>query len=142
MGVHKTLAEARANFESAIPMIRPRYEAGVDKATWADKASSSQAEENYATAVQKAISNKTRAKMCREAGDAAWKTGAKEKGGPIIGTRLTAAMPKYEEKFGPIYAGVTADVDRMPPKTVDWRTNIEQRLVKTVESWKKHSGKG
>jgi len=40
-----------------------------------------------------------------------------------------------------VYDKVGADVDKLPPSTTDFRANISSRLIPTVESWKKHSGK-
>ena len=139
--VHKTVEDARANFESSASVIPDRYARGVERGSWADAASSAQAEANYATSVQKAISKKSRQAGCKKAGDAAWKEGAMTKGKAIIGQRVRDAAPKYAANFGSVYTNVLNDVDRLPARTTDFRENINSRLVGTVESWKKHSGK-
>jgi hypothetical protein len=50
------------------------------------------------------------------------------------------ALPDWEKVWGPMYDSVIDVVSRLPPRTVDWRANINTRLVKTVEAWKKASG--
>ena len=36
---------------------------------------------------------------------------------------------------------VASKVASLPPKTIDWRANINNRLVPVVETWKKAAGK-
>ena len=139
--VVKTKDEAKANFEGAIPYIPARYQAGVRKADWAGPAGSDVAEQNYADGVGKAIAKKTRQTEVKKVSNADWQEDAATKGGAIIGDRIRESLDKWSAEWGPIYDGVVSDVDRLPPKTTDWRANITARLVKTVESWKKHSGK-
>jgi len=139
--VIKTKEEARANFESAIAYIPSRYESGVRKADWAGPASSEQAEKNYADAVQRAISNKTRQKKIKEVSNSAWQEAAVRKGAPIIGDRIRASLDKWASNWGPIYDSVASKVATLPPKTTDFRANINNRLVPTVEEWKRASGK-
>jgi len=139
--VVKTKEEARANFEAAIPYIPARYESGVRKADWYTPASSDQAEENYATAVQKAITEKSRQKAIKAMSNADWQNAAISKGAPIIGARIREALGKWLDNWGPMYDQVVEQVGRLPPKTVDWRANIENRLYPIVETWKRAAGK-
>lgn len=141
MKVVKTVKEARANFDAATATIPARYAAGVAKGEWAEAAASDQAEENYATRVGEAIAKKTRQLKCREVGDTAWRDGAIKKGQPIIGARIKMSLDKWERNFGPVYDRVVALLPRLPARTVDFRTNINNRLVAVVEEWKKASGK-
>lgn len=137
----KTKEEARANLEASVVYIPDRYKAGVGRADWATPAGSDQAEKNYADAVSKAVAKKSRQLAVRKVSNATWQALASEKGGAVIGERVRAAIPKQAERWGPIYDRVTTDIQRLPPKTIDFRTNITNRVVGTVESWKKHSGK-
>lgn len=139
--VTKTKEEARANFEASISYIPARYSAGVRKADWATPAGSDQAETNYAAAVQKAVSEKRRQAKVREVSNATWQRAAVEKGAPIIGERIRGALDKWASKWGPMYDQVVSTVSGLPPKTVDFRANINARLVPTVEAWKRAAGK-
>jgi len=139
--VLKTKEEARANFEAAVSYIPDRYRAGVEKADWLTPAKSDVAEKNYADAVSKAVAEKRRQKRIAELTNDDWKRAAVEKGAPIIGERIRAALDKWMAIWGPMYDKVAAVVPSLPPKTLDWRANINNRLVKVVETWKKAAGK-
>ncbi len=137
----KTKAEARANFEAAAAYIPARYLAGVEKADWFGPASSNQAETNYAAGVSDAVAKKRRQTQIKKISNEDWKSAAREKGAPVIGTRITAALPKWEANWGPMYDQVQSKVAALPPKTVDFRANITARLIPVVETWKKAAGK-
>lgn len=137
----KTKEEARANLEASIPYIGERYKAGVSRADWATPAGSDNAEKNYGEAVAKAVAAKRRQLAIKRVSNAEWQSRSVEKGGAIIGERIRGAIDKQASKWGPIYDRVTNDVARLPAKTVDFRTNVTNRVIGTVESWKKHSGK-
>jgi hypothetical protein len=139
--VLKTKEEAKANFEASIGYIPDRYKAGVSKADWLTPAKSDVAEKNYADGVGKAISGKTRQKEISKLTNEDWKNGAINKGAPIIGERIRGALNDWAAAWGPMYDQVASRVASLPPKTIDWRANINNRLVPTVESWRKAAGK-
>lgn len=139
--VHKTTAEARKNLEDAIGYIPARYEAGVMKADWFGPASSEAAERNYASAVAKAVTDKSRQKAIKKVSNEDWKSGAINKGAPIIGERIRMALGKYETNFGAVYEPVLNTVRALPPRGVDFMANINNRLVPVVKKWKEASGK-
>ena len=139
--VLKTKEEAQANFEASIAYIPARYEAGVRKADWATPAGSDQAEKNFAAGVQMAITNKLRQKGIRLISNADWQNAAATKGAPIIGDRIRGALAKWAANWGPLYDTVASKVKTLPPATTDFRANINNRLVPTVEAWKKAAGK-
>ena len=139
--VVKTKEEARANFENSIAYIPARYEAGIRKADWQGPAGSDQAEANYAANIQDAISKKSRQTAVRNVSNADWQNAAVTKGRPIIGDRIRGALDKWGRNWGPIYDGVVAKVGTLPPKTTDFRANINNRLVPVVEEWKRGAGK-
>jgi len=139
--VLKTKEEARANFEAAISYIPDRYKSGVFKADWQGPARSDAAEKNYADAISKAVSGKLRQKGVAATTNEEWKAAATEKGAPIIGERIRGALGKWLTEWGPMYDGVTSKVATLPPGTLDWRANINSRLVPVVEAWKKAAGK-
>jgi len=139
--VSKTKEEAKANFEAAIGYIPDRYRAGVSKADWITPAKSDAAEKNFADGVGKAIAQKTRQKEIAKLTNEDWKNGAINKGAPIIGERIRGALNDWMANWGPAYDQVVSRVAALPPKTVDWRANINNRLVPTVEAWRKAVGK-
>ena len=139
--VTKTLEEARAHLEAAISYIPDRYKEGVQKADWATPAKSDAAEKNYAEAVGKAISQKKRQKSISAMSNDEWKTAAVDKGAPIIAERVRQALGKYSANFAPVYSQVVSKVAALPPRTVDFRANITNRLTPIVETWKKAAGK-
>jgi len=139
--VIKTKEEARANFEAAIAYIPARYSAGVSKADWLTAAKSDQAEKNYAAGVQQAIANKTRQKAISALTNDDWKNAALNKGAPVIGERIRAALGTWAANWGPMYDQVASKVATLPAKTPDWRANINNRLVPIVETWRKAAGK-
>ena len=61
---------------------------------------------------------------------------ALEKGAPVIAERIRAALDKWEKNWAPKYNRVVAVVRNLPPKTLDWNTNIERRLKPVVAAWK------
>lgn len=139
--VLKTKEEARANFEAAVAYIPDRYRAGVLKADWLTPAGSDVAEKNYGAGVAKAVSAKSRQKGIRAISNEEWRRAAADKGAPIIGARISAAMDKWASNWGPMYDKVATAVAALPPRTVDWRANINNRLVKVVETWRRAAGK-
>ncbi len=139
--VLKTKEEARANFEAAVSYIPDRYRKGVEKADWLTPAKSDAAEKNYAEAISKAVSEKRRQKGIAKLTNEDWKSAAMTKGAPIIGERIRGALDKWLAEWGPKYDAVAAKVSALPPKTIDWRANINNRLVPIVETWKKAAGR-
>lgn len=137
----KTKEEARANLEASIAYIPDRYKAGVSRADWATPAGSDQAERNYADKMSQVIAKKTRQSRIKAVSNATWQSAAMEKGGAVIGARMRDALEKQAAKWAPIYDRVVSDIARLPARTVDFRTNVTNRVVGTVEAWKKHSGR-
>lgn len=137
----KTKEEAKAHLEQSVPFIGDRYKEAVGRADWATPAGSDQAEKNFADRMSQVIAKKTRQLRIKAVSNATWQEQAVNKGAAVIGERVRAAIEKQSARWAPIYDKVAADVQRLPSRTVDFRTNITNRVVGTVEAWKKHSGK-
>lgn len=137
----KTKEEARAHLEQSVTYIPDRYKSGIGRADWATAASSDQAEKNFADKMSQVIAKKTRQTAVKLVSNSDWQKQAIEKGGAVIGERVRASIEKQQAKWSPIYDKVVADIARLAPRTVDFRTNITNRVVGTVESWKRNSGK-
>jgi hypothetical protein len=137
----KTKEEAKANLEQSLTYVGDRYINAVKRADWSTKAGSDQAEKNYAEALSQAIAKKTRQLAVKKVPNSAWQEAAANKGGAVIATRMRESLDKQSAKWSPIYDSVVSAVGRLPARTVDYRTNITNRVVGTVEAWKKASGK-
>jgi len=139
--VIKTKEQARANFEAAIPYIPARYEIGIKAADWHGPASSDAAEANFNTQMSKVLAEKRRQAKIKEMTNADWQNAAVTKGVPVIGDRIRLALDKWLGTWGPMYDRVVALLGRLPPKGIDFRKNITDRLIPVVEEWKKAAGK-
>jgi leucyl aminopeptidase (aminopeptidase T) len=137
----KTAEEAKAHLEQSLTFVGDRYTTAVKRADWATRASSDQAEKNFAESMSKVIAKKTRQLNTRKVSNSEWQEAAANKGGAVIADRMRASLDKQSTKWTPIYQSVSSDIARLPARTVDFRSNITNRVVGTVESWKKHSGK-
>jgi len=139
--VMKTRAEAKANLENAISFIPERYTLGVQKADWLGPAASDSAEKNFADGIAKAVADKRRQKAIKTLTNEEWRSAAVDKGSGVIGERIRASLDKYDANFGPMYEQVQNKVNALPARTVNWRDNIQKRLVPVVESWRRAAGK-
>ena len=137
----KTKEEAKANLEQSLTYVGDRYISAVKRADWSTKAGSDQAEKNFAEAMSQVIARKTRQINTKKVSNSSWQEAASTKGGAVIAQRMRESLDKQAAKWAPIYDSVTAAVQRLPARTVDFRTNITNRVVGTVEAWKKASGK-
>jgi len=142
MGVVKTREEALANFEAALPYIPARYESGVKKADWHTPAVSDAAEANFASRMSEVLAKKARQEAIKKLTNKDWQDGALTKGRPIIADRIRIALrAKWLPTWGPMYDAVVGLLGRLPPKGINWRENIERRLVPVVAEWRKQAGK-
>ena len=137
----KTKEEARANLELSVSYIPDRYKAGIGRADWATPAGSDQAEKNFADSMAKVIASKRRQAKVKQVSNSEWQARASEKGGAVIGERIRSSLDKQSANWAPIYDRVVSDIQRLPARTTDFRQNVTNRVVGTVEAWKKHSGK-
>lgn len=137
----KTKDEARANLEQSLAYVGDRYTNAVKRADWASKAGSDNAERNYAESIAKAVAAKSRQNAVKKVSNSAWQEAAATKGGAVISQRMRESLDKQSARWAPIYDAVVSEVQRLPARTVDFRTNITNRVVGTVAAWKKASGK-
>jgi len=132
--VHKSAAEAREHLRDIIPKIGERYKSGTARAAYAEGAASEEAETNFNMAMTTVLAEKKRQAGCRDA-EPAYKKGCADKGAPIIGSRITAALDKYMTNFSRVYTPVLAIVDALPRKGLDAMANIDNRLKPTVQAF-------
>lgn len=137
----KTKEEARNNLEASLGTVGDRYKVGVSRADWQTAAGSDNAERNFAQKMSEAVSKKSRQIGVKKVSNADWQNAAGIKGGAVIGQRMRESLEKQAANWGRVYDGVVSDIGRLPARTTDFRQNITNRVVGTVESWKKHSGR-
>ena len=140
--VRQNITSAGDHLRESARLIGPRYIEGVRVADWQGPAASEAAEQNFAEAMTKAIQDQSRRVGIQRVDNAQWRSAAIDKGGRVIGERVTAAVGKYVERFRPILEAMNSAAEGAPRRTLDFRTNIEQRLVPVVEAAKRASGKG
>ena len=129
--VVKTLDEAKKHLDEASAFIPARYEEGVKKGTWKDAAI--KGEEAFKATMSAVIAEERRKKGISASSDETWRSGAVEKGRPIIGTRIKGSLDKYEKNFGFVYKKVTDEIPKLKPRTIDPMANIDSRLKPLVE---------
>lgn len=134
MAKHKTITDAAANLEAAIQYIPDRYKAGVTGANWQEAAGSDAAEANFAGAMQRAIAEKKRQTAIRNTPNSVWQNGATTKGYNNIGQGIRNGLGKYRTNFAPVLDAMNAAADAAPAKGIDWRQNINNRLMPVVEA--------
>jgi hypothetical protein len=139
--VPKSLEEARANFEAAIPHIPDRYRRGIERGEWEKYAASDDAEKNFNSAMSKVIAEKKRQKGCRGK-EGLWKAGAINKGAPVIGERIRMNLDKYMERFRPVYDAIIATQRTLPPRTIDPLAHVDNRLKPIVQAAYKAGKRG
>jgi len=140
--VRRTRAEAKKHLEEAIPRIPTRYKEMTARADWKTPAVSPKAEENFKTAMSVVIAEELRRKGIEPVDNADWVRACDVKGSKVIGDRIRDALPKYDKKFGEPYETIVLpELERMPPREIDWEANVENRLKFTIRAWKKAVGK-
>jgi len=119
---------ARDALELAIPKILPAIKRKVPKKIW--KAPALLGQPLYETKMMDPAVLARRKDKIEKLTDDDWRNPYIEKGGPIIGPRVKAALPKYETKVDPYLKAIAAV--ELPPRVVDPMENIENRVKPIV----------
>ena len=130
--VHKTIDEAAKHLGESVSVIPGRYKEATSKAEWEEPASSPQAETNWAAGLAEAQAAGSRPEGIHRAGNTGYRKGCAEKGAPVIGTRITAALGTYRTEFSPILSAMNSAADAAPARTRDPMANIDARLKPVV----------
>ena len=139
---HKTPQEALTNYERRINDVPQLYEEGIDRTTnWKSNATSTQAEQNYKEALNKAISEGRRIKGLQKVSEEEWKQMSKDKGAANIAKGMELSKTKYLENVTPTMNAAISAIDSAPAKTNDYKANVNNRLMKVIEAQKKAAGK-
>ena len=124
---------ARKHYEQALSYISQRYVDGIQNATWKDAAL--KAADTWKAAIQKAAAEGKWEKGIEAASDEEWRQNAIA-AASVIPDRIRRALDKWEKNWTPKYQQVIQVVKSLPPRTLDWNQNIEQRLKPVVRAWK------
>jgi len=129
-------AIATANWVSRTGAASGFWRSQSDAATWKAQASSAQSETNYATAMQTAISKKSRLNAILASSDATWHAGidvvgeARYQGGVTAGAnRMAAAMGKLIPAMVTIIASLPAAGPRGSAANITRATQFMQELA-------------
>jgi hypothetical protein len=133
MPYYPTVEEVRKRLEAALGTIADRYKAGVQASSWKDP--TLKQADHYYTALDRIKTEDLYRKGVNASSDDEWRSGAIQKGAPILPTRLRAALPKWESNWGPKYEAVKRTITTLPPPTPDAETNIDLRLKPIVRVW-------
>jgi len=134
----KSQAAIAAAYTDSISRVPNKYKTGVSATTdWAEKASSEQAESNYAAGVQEAVGAKRRQKAVGNVSNAEWQRAAADKGATRIAPGMTAGADKRTRNFEP-YRNAIEGV-ALSPRTTDPIQNVERvkEIVQTMVNTKK-----
>jgi hypothetical protein len=103
-----TSDEIKTAYTASGTKAATNYNKAIDKVTdFVGKASSDSAEKNYSDGVQRAVTNKLRAKgITEKVTNESWKNDAKTKGGAVIGTRILGAGDKQSKGYAPYQAAL------------------------------------
>lgn len=139
---HKTPQEALTNYGRRISDVPQLYSEGIDRTTsWKANATSQQSETNYKEGINKAISEGRRIKGLNKVTDEEWKQMSKDKGSANIAKGMELGKQKYLQNVtAPMNAAIAA-IKSAPPKTTDYKANVQNRLLKVIEAQKKAVGK-
>ena len=123
----KSQSEIQAAYAASGGRASTNYRTGVAATTdWQSKATSDQAEANYADGVGQAISAKSRQKGLARVSNADWQSQAQAVGAGRLSTGISANATKQAQRFEPHRAALSGLT--LPAKTRDASSNIDNRM--------------
>jgi len=130
----KSITQASDNYEGAIPIVRARYEQGVQDGDWSGGVKNPAAKKNYEEGIRKAISNDSWGKGVSKVSNEDWKQASLTKGAANIEEGMRQGKEKYERNFAPILTAMNTASDKLPARTTDANQNIDARLKPIVKA--------
>jgi len=124
----KSIDKAKRNYKGAASTAAARYKEAIDGIDWQGPALEAQA--LYEEQMMRAEVLARRASGIQKVSNSEMQTAMREKGAPVIGSRMAAADGKWGTGWSPYRSALEA-VD-LPPKTSDAMTNIDNRLKPIV----------
>ena len=140
--MQKTPEIAGKHYEESIPNVSSRYSEGIDRVTnWKTQSLSPSAKLNYETGIANSIRLGLREKGLAKVSEQEWKDAAKNKGAASIGNAMTLAKEKYVRNVAVTMNAAIAAINSAPARTSDYKTNVQNRLIRVIEAQKKAAGK-
>ena len=124
----KSIDKAKRNYKGAASTAAARYKDSIDEIDWQGPALEAQA--LYEEMMMRADVLARRAAGISKVSNTEMQKAMREKGAPVIGSRMAASDGKWGTGWSPYKAALEA-VD-LPAKTGDPMTNIDQRLKPIV----------
>lgn len=130
----KDISQAKDNYVQSISFVKTRYENGVANGDWAKGVKDPQANANFKSGIQKAISEDRWSKGVNAVSNEEWKNAAMTKGAQSIEEGMRQGQDKYSERFQPILSAMNSKAASLPAKSTDAMSNIDQRLKPIVKA--------
>lgn len=123
----RTAAQATSNWNTRTGAAQPFWQSQSMAASWKSYAGSTQAETNYATGVQAAVTKKSRQNGVNASSDATWQAGITANAGRYS-QGVTASQPKYADAITKVLGAISTASKNLPPRGARGSSvNIQQR---------------
>ena len=127
-----SITDAQKSFTEGAAVAPARYSRKVATADWQGPASSDAAQQLYQQKMSDPNVLLRRQKKIAKVSNTTWQQAATTFGAQTIGSRMTAAAPKWAQNFSP-YLQALGAVD-LPPKTADPLANVTNRVGAVVSA--------
>jgi hypothetical protein len=123
----RTTAQATSNWNTRTGAAQPFWQSQAQAASWKSYAGSAQAEQNYATGVQAAVTKKSRQTGVNASSDDTWKAGINANAGRYS-QGVTASQPKFADAIGKVLGAISTASKNLPARGPRGSSvNIQQR---------------
>lgn len=116
------------------------YASQVQASSWKQYAASAQAEQNYATGVQAAVTAKSRQNAINQSSDEAWKAGVTSVGQARFSQGVTASAPKMTAVMNKLIPAIDAARKALPARGVAGSQANITRVTQFIQAL--HAQKG
>mgnify|MGYP000167911972 CR=1 FL=1 len=133
----KPLETIKRNYAQAAPEAARRYREAADRISWQSRALEGQ--DLYEQRMSDPEVLRRRANGISKVSDSEFRQAVKEKGAPVLATRMQQAADKQARGYAPIRAALEGL--EIPDKTADPYQNIDNILKKVVRAMRQAAGK-
>ncbi len=129
------------NWQTRTSAAADFYVSQVQSSSWKQYAASPQAEQNYASAMQQVIANKTRQKAVEQTSDEVWKQGVSTLGAQRFPQGVSASVSKMQVVMSKLIPDIDNIRKSLPPRGVAGSQDNINRMVGFVTALHKNKGK-